>query len=454
MVNLTNPHGQTTNFQYDGLSRMTRKSLANGAYSTYSYDAANRLLILVNKKSDDSNLSSYTYTYDNAGNLSAMTTLAGTHSYNYDKIYQLMQATHPVSSAENYTYDPVFNRLTSSDHNDWTYDSNNRLLSYNGFTFAYDANGSMTKKTETTTSKVTSYQYDYDNRLKRIDYPDGTYSEYRYDPFGNRINKDVNGTVTWFVYDLMKPLPDVIGEYDESGSLTVAYTHGPGIDDVISMRRDGSNYFYLKDALGSVASLTDATEASVNNYEYDSFGKVVNRTENVTNPYGYTGKRLDRESGLMYYRARYYDPSIGRFASEDLIRFYDNVNYYNYANNNPMRYVDPDGRLAVVPIVIVLLGVLEVVWGTTCMNYAIERSRQYFHTDKQQHCYASCFFNRCMLLQPGITFLGGVLHELLVPKYGLKDAIRDITANIYGIISSYTFSSCIDKCKVCPIMSD
>jgi RHS repeat-associated protein len=275
-----------------------------------------------------------------------MTTLTGSHNYSYDPTYQLTQATHPASSTENYTYGPVHNRLTSTGHSNWTYNNTNELVSYNSTTFNYDANGNTISKTDA--SGTSDYQSDYENRLKRIDNPDGTYSEYHYDPFGNRIKKDVNGLVTWFVYDLMKKLPDVITEYDNSGSLLSSYTHGPGIDEVISMRRGGSSYFYLKDGLGSTTSLSDNTEILVNTYEYDAFGNVISKTETVSNPYGYTGRSFDSESGLMYYRARYYDPITGRFITVDPIGFNGGINSYIYVANNPINLVDPDGEVAVV----------------------------------------------------------------------------------------------------------
>ena len=101
-------------------------------------------------------------------------------------------------------------------------------------------------------------------------------------------------------------MPDVIGEYDGGGALIAGYTHGPGIDDIVSMRRGDSSYYYFKDGLGTVTSLADNTEGVVNTYEYDAFGNVVGGTGSVTNPYGFTGRILDSESGLMYYRMRYY----------------------------------------------------------------------------------------------------------------------------------------------------
>jgi RHS repeat-associated protein len=276
-------------------------------------------------------------------NRTSMATLVGTHNYSYDKIYQLLQATHPNSATETYTYDPVHNRLSSTTHDDWTYDSNNRLISYDSMAFNYVANGNMISKTDTTSTEVTSYQYDYENRLTRIDYADGTYSQYAYDPFGNRVKKDVNGEVNWFIYDFANQLPDVISEYDNSGLLIVGFTHGPGVDEVISMRRGADSYYYLSDGLGSITSLADSTEAAVNTYEYDSFGNVVNKTGATVNPYGYTGRRLDNESGLMYYRTRYYNQDTGRFITADPIGFAGGINFYSYVFNNPINAFDPTG---------------------------------------------------------------------------------------------------------------
>jgi len=343
LTSLANHYGETTSYAYDNLSRIIRKDLSNGTYTTFAYDAANRLTGLVNKTPGESTISSYTYTYDNIYNRMSMTTLEGTHNYSYDEIYQLLQASHPASFTETYTYDSVHNRLTSSDHNDWTYDSNNRLLSYDNMSFTYDSNGNMITKTDTVSSEVTNYQYDYENRLKRIDYPDGTYSEYHYDPFGNRVKKDVNGTVTYFLYDFTKRLPDMIAEYNGSGSLVVNYTHGPRVDEVISIRRDGNSYFYLKDGLGSITSLNDSMNTTVNTYEYDAFGNVINKTGSVNNPYGYTGRMPDNESGLLFYRARYYDPVIGRFIHADPIGFSGGINFYAYVANNPINKIDPWG---------------------------------------------------------------------------------------------------------------
>jgi RHS repeat-associated protein len=138
----------------------------------------------------------------------------------------------------------------------------------------------------------------------------------------------------------------LIGEYDNGGALIAGYTHGPGIDDVISMKRGGDSHYYFKDALGSITSLSDSSETTLNNYEYDAFGSVFSKTELVVNPYGFTGRVLDNESGLMYYRMRYYDPAIGRFITADPIRFQGGINFYTYCLNDPVNLTDPLGLLS------------------------------------------------------------------------------------------------------------
>ncbi|MDR3762572.1 MAG: RHS repeat-associated core domain-containing protein, partial [Acidobacteriota bacterium] len=100
--------------------------------------------------------------------------------------------------------------------------------------------------------------------------------------------------------------------------------------------------YYNADGLGSITSLTGGTGVLASTYTYDSFGNTT-ATEGIHNPFRYTGREHDTETGLYYYRARYYDPSIGRFVSEDPVRFKAGVNFYPYVMNAPTFFVDPLG---------------------------------------------------------------------------------------------------------------
>jgi RHS repeat-associated protein len=153
-----------------------------------------------------------------------------------------------------------------------------------------------------------------------------------------------------------------IAKYDDLGNLLVSYFQEPSIDNPISMRRAAAGgdltYYYHADSLGSVSELTDANGEVAQSYRYDAFGSIVQGSGNVQNPFTYTGREFDPETGLYYYRARYYDAKTGRFESRDplfqfigsyrpgALRFYDELrNNYLYVANNPILLADPTGLL-------------------------------------------------------------------------------------------------------------
>ena len=109
------------------------------------------------------------------------------------------------------------------------------------------------------------------------------------------------------------------------------------------MLKSGTTSYYEADGLGTVTSLSNSSGALAKTYSYDSFGKLVGSSGTISSPYGFTGRELDSETGLTEYRARYYDPQIGRFMSEDPIRFGGGMNFYRYVGNSPLNYVDPFG---------------------------------------------------------------------------------------------------------------
>jgi RHS repeat-associated protein len=164
------------------------------------------------------------------------------------------------------------------------------------------------------------------------------------------MSKAVNGVTKKFGYDGV----DLILEMNDKDSILADYTHSPGIDNPLMMNRAKKNYYYAKDGLGSVTALTDSTGAVVHEYKYLVFGNVVEETgENVENPFTYTSRELDRETGLMFYRARYYKSTVGRFISEDPIGFSGgDFNLYRYVGNSAATYGDPSGTGPVLTLII------------------------------------------------------------------------------------------------------
>ncbi len=200
----------------------------------------------------------------------------------------------------------------------------------------------MTRKTAKLGGAITQYEYDADNKLVRVVSPSNT-ANYRYDGLGRRVEKEViagTTTVTKYVYDN----EDILLELNGANQIVARYTHGPGIDEPLMMEKNTQSFYYHKDGLGSITELTTQTGAVAQRYTYSSFGKIESQLDaNFFQPYTFTSREFDSESGLHYYRIRYYDSTSGRFISEDPKGFGAGVNFYGYVGGNPIGRVDPYG---------------------------------------------------------------------------------------------------------------
>jgi len=356
----TDPEGGTTSYSYDALNRMTglngaiggqftlgydnlsrRTSLArpNGVSTAYNYDSQWRLLSILHQSSG-STIDGVTYTYDNARNrTSKLNHLTGiTESYAYDAIYELTQVVQGANTTESYTYDQAGNRLTSLGVSPYSYNNSNQLTSTLSAFFTFDNNGNTLTKVDSTGS--TSYAWDFENRLTSVTLPgSGGTVTFKYDAFGRRAQKiSATGTVV-YVYDGA----NVAEETDGAGAVLARYAQGGSIDEPLAESRAGATAFYDADGLGSLTSLSASSGSLVSSYTYDAFGKTASSVGSLINPFRYAGRELDQETGLYYYRARYYDPSTGRFLTEDPIQFRGGSNFYRYVRNSPLRFVDPLG---------------------------------------------------------------------------------------------------------------
>lgn len=185
------------------------------------------------------------------------------------------------------------------------------------------------------------FNWDAENRLVRVVKPGWRPLSYRtitysYDALGRRIERQSKSAGTEnYTYDGQ----DVILDQNSSGGQTT-YINGPGIDNKLKMTSGGIASYFTQDHLGSTTALTDSNGTVISSATYDGFGR---QTGTLATRFGYTGRELDPDTGLMYYRARWYDPIMGRFISEDPIGFKGGINFYAYTENDPLSYTDPTG---------------------------------------------------------------------------------------------------------------
>lgn len=163
--------------------------------------------------------------------------------------------------------------------------------------------------------------------------------EYTYDTNGLRTGKSVNGAQTLFVWDGDQLV------LEKTGTEVKKYIRGLNL--VAGITENNTTY-YLFNAHGDVVQLTNSAGAVTKNYTYDAFGVELNSSPSDPNPFRYCGEYYDLETNTYYLRARYYNPTTGRFLSEDSNSGNSNdplsLNLYTYCGNNPIRYYDPDGH--------------------------------------------------------------------------------------------------------------
>lgn len=374
LTGITYPSGETVTYEIDGSYRLKRvidgseqptvydydnndttvylkkKTLPNGSYTTYDYDAAKRITDVSNKKSDGSVIDSYHYDFDANGNRTKViaTSSGGTKTidYVYDNLNRLKEATCSDGTYERYTYGSSGNRLTKTTQSGtiaYDYDQDNRLLKAGNTAFFYDNNGNLTRKVAPT--KTVDYGYDVENRL--ISHADGTTTvTYEYDGDGNRTAKTVNGITTKYVNDIQAAIPQVLLETNGQNNVTARYVYAP--DGRVKQVINNSASYYLYDNPGrSVTALVATGQTVQNSYAYSAFGEIKTANKTVANDFKYAGEQYDEETGLIYLRKRYYDPETGRFISKDAypgqVEQPQTINPYPYTRNNPVNRVDPLG---------------------------------------------------------------------------------------------------------------
>lgn len=193
-----------------------------------------------------------------------------------------------------------------------------------------------------------SFAWAYENRLTQVVVlgQNGSTPNFRYTPFGRRIQKSGPLGTTNYLYDGFTLIEGI----DSSGNALARYAQDQGIDEPLAELSSSTTSYYEQDGLNSVSSLSNGSGALANTFTYDSFGTLTASTGTLSNPFQYTGREFDQETGLYFYRARYFDQNLGRFISGDPVGFRgQDINLYRYVKNQPSGFVDPSGYVSIDP---------------------------------------------------------------------------------------------------------
>ncbi len=274
--------------------------LQGGLTHSFSYDSVDRMIGSTLSTTPSVNV---TYTLDGVGNRTTVT--GGDNPGNYT-----MSAANPPADAQMNQY-----TTTPMDPNGRTYDNNGNLLTRTGTnppagTFAYDYKNRMVRFVESVSGKRHDYVYDCQGRLIKtvVDVAAPTEGQTLYYYKGHQIVEERDGTDT----------------------VQATFVYGNYIDEVITMRRLNTDYYYVRDDQYNVMAIANSSGVIVESYDYGDFGRPVNPTTRqpitgsaVGNPFFFTGRVYDWQTGLYNYRTRYYDPIAGRFTSQDSIGIWD-----------------------------------------------------------------------------------------------------------------------------------
>lgn len=201
--------------------------------------------------------------------------------------------------------------------------------------YTYDENGNLTQRQ--TAQGPVNYTWDARNRLTRIEGPNGS-AAFKYDALGRRLEKTLNGRTTQYLYDGAQAIAELQGS-----AIGATYLTGLAIDEILARYSNGAERSQLTDALGSIIAQTREDRSIQNHYAYSAWGETLAAGTDEGNASQYTAREND-QTGLYYYRARYYDPQLKRFVSEDPIGLRGGLNLYAYVNGNPIIYTDPNGK--------------------------------------------------------------------------------------------------------------
>jgi RHS repeat-associated protein len=319
------------------------------------------------------NVVAWNLTRDNNGRILQKTETVGgitaNYSYTYDPLGRLLTVTKDGALTEEYRYDVdgtrryEMNVLRGISGRNFVYSDEDHLLASGDMKYEFDPDGFLTSKTDLTNSaNKTHYDYSFRGELLRVDLPDGRVVEYLHDPLGRRIAKKINGVIVEkYLWQVMTRL---LAVYDGADNLLMRFDYA---DDrmPVSLTTEGAIYYLAYDQVGSLRAVADSSGNVVKGIEYDSFGNIIADTNEAFEiPFGFAGGLHDRDTGLVKFGVRDYDPDVGRWTAKDPIFFAGgDTDLYGYVLNDPINLIDPIGLKVYGTITISGGGALAIFGG-------------------------------------------------------------------------------------------
>ncbi|TVX93167.1 RHS repeat-associated core domain-containing protein [Paenibacillus agilis] len=349
---------QQVDYHYNKLDNLERMNRNNGTTTGLTYDQGNQLNTYTNTGATGQVMDKATYHYDKNGNMKSIETPLGTIHYEYDGLEQLLKEVMADGTTISYKYDKVGNReaktITDTKGNSHTisyaYNEANQLKNVDGVAYTHDKSGNLTSDGKR------QYRYNEQDHLILVKDENGqVLFQADYDETGKRNLVITPSGMTNYFYDG----DNVIYETNEKNEITVQYTWDDS-GNPVTMSKDGETYYYHLNGHSDVTALTDSKGNIVASYAYDAWGNITAQNGPLAegNPYRYAGYRYDKQTGLYYLLARYYNPTNGSFLTLDphlgSMEMPLTKNGYTYANNNPVNLVDPDGEWVSLVIRIVI----------------------------------------------------------------------------------------------------